>query len=266
MAGGYSDFDPDGVNWEGTPTLTLSVNKNIVTIKIDGTLRALSHYATTHNWQVWATVNGVKSNTIPFTQDGTIAYVSPIQGTATVTATVPNNLKGTTVTISFMAQDGNFIQDGTGWPPPSATIYVPPDPSISWSSGSYVSARVNGNNITATLSGSATIGGGYSGTVYYRVWCNGTRKNNDGSTAKTWTFAPTAYNTQLTISVQAYCTVSGTTYTTSNLTTTITVPYSDTVSYYDGSSWIKCLVKYFDGSSWVECKPYYYNGSTWIEI
>ena len=261
-----------GIDWEGSPTLTLSVNQNIVTVTINGMLRILSRYSTSHSWQVWGTVNGTKSNTIPFTPDDfspMMVWVSPIDGTATVTVTVPENLRGTTVTISFFAQDGSFVQDSTSAQPPSATIYVPPAPSISWSSGANVSAVLNGDNITATLNGSASIGGGYSGTVYYRVWCNTTRENNDGSTIKTGTFAPTAYDTPLTISVQAYATISGTSYTTSYLTTTITVSGSQTVSYYDGSSWVKCVVNYFDENrnDWVECKIHYYDDNdSWIDI
>jgi hypothetical protein len=49
---------------------------------------------------------------------------------------------------------------------------------------------------------------------------------------------------------------------------TVVLTYTEddkTVSYYDGSSWQKCIPYYYNGSSWQKCVPYYYTGSAWKE-
>lgn len=254
-------------NWRLTMTLTQSQNK-VHVVMSEGSCRVMCPTAQSHNWTVWATVNGTKSNTIPISVDPDypqICTVLAYGSTAAFDVDVPSNLIGTTVTISFFAQDGSYEQDSGSDPPPSGTIYMAA-PTVNWSSGASVSATGQNENVVASLSGSASVGGGYSGTVYYRIWCDNTRKNSDGSTATSWTFAPTAFDTPVTITVQAYSTINGTTYTSSNLTTTVTVESEGYVAYYNGSGWVKCKVHYFNGTAWVDCIPHYYNGSNWVQI
>lgn len=228
------------------------------------------------NWTVWATLEGSKSVQItPYNNTPMYADLFDLTYdgvTLSFTMSIPDNLLGKTCTVSFTARKNNY--DGTseesadsGYSFQISTVR-PVNPSISWDSGTSLSAVDNGDGtLTATLSGGATIGGGATGTVYYRVWCDNTRENSDGSTAKSWTFAPTAYDTQVTIKVQAYFVYNGTTYTTSdNKTCTITVDSGDYFNYYDGTQWVQCKVFYYDGTNWVECRPYYYDGSNWVEI
>lgn len=227
------------------------------------------------SWTVWATINGTKIKTVsPYVTNDRFIDLFDINEQSTpfsFSMTIPDNLLGQTITVSFIAKKVDYTGDSgessSGAPSFTVSTVRPVNPSISWNSGSKVTAVVASNNqLTATLSGGATIGGGASGTVYYRVWCDNTRKNSDGSTAKTWTFAPTAYDVQVTIKVQAYFTYNGTTYTTGNLTCTITVPSGNYLDYFDGENWIQCKAYYYDGTQWVECKPFYYDGTGWVEI
>ena len=39
----------------------------------------------------------------------------------------------------------------------------------------------------------------------------------------------------------------------------------NTVGYFNGSSWIECIVYYYNGTTWTECVPYRFDGTTWIE-
>lgn len=234
----------------------------------------------TGNFTIYVTINGSRTSTTvsPYENNARFADLFDISEQSTpfsFSITIPDNLLGQTVSISFSARKnisgGEYIdQDSSSNPCVSISVstFVPVNPSISWDSGTSLSAVDNGDGtLTATLSGGATIGGGATGTVYYRVWCETTRKNNDGSTAKTWTFEPTAYDIAVTIKVQAYFTYNGTTYTTSSdKTCTVTVDSGNYVNYYDGTDWVQCKVFYYDGIDWIECKPYYYNGSGWVEI
>jgi len=262
------------LNWYNQhSSITASQSQSTVTVKIVDRVRIYQEQSWNSDaWTVYVTLNGSRT-------DQTVSvptyYGSPLMfngsgETKTISVTIPDNLLGTSVTISFWAKKGSEWQGSGDDPAPSVTIQTvrPVNPSISWDSGTSLSAIDNGDGtLTATLNGGATIGGGATGTVYYRVWCENTRKNSDGSTAKNWTFAPTAYDTQVTIKVQAYFVYNGTTYTTSdNKTCTITVDSGDYFNYYDGTQWVQCKVFYYDGTNWVECRPYYYDGSNWVEI
>lgn len=46
---------------------------------------------------------------------------------------------------------------------------------------------------------------------------------------------------------------------------TFTYVPSNTIKYFDGTSWQDCIVYYFDGSTWNECIPYYFDGTAWNE-
>ena len=119
--------------------------------------------------------------------------------------------------------------------------------------------------VTVTRSGSATLNNA-SGTVYYRLWCESTRKNYNSDTGSSWTIDPNSYDTSLTYYLDAYAVVNGTTYATSNkLSASATVVSGNYVMYFDGTNWVQCKVYCFDGSAWQECKPYCYDGSTWRE-
>ena len=47
--------------------------------------------------------------------------------------------------------------------------------------------------------------------------------------------------------------------------TTFTATYHRTIAYYNGSSWVECIVYYYNNGGWVECIPYTYNEGAWVE-
>lgn len=261
------------INWVGSSIVEMAMSQNgtSVNVTFDWGLYVTGPYnpSGSHNWTIWATVNGQKSNTVPFTLDSNgYAYLSPYSTPgSTVSVTIPTNLLGTTVTISFWAKENSTEEDSGSDHAPSATFKTTA-PSVSWSSGSSLSTVASGLNVNVTLSGSASVGGGFSGTVYYRLWCESTRKNSDGSTARSWSnVTPTAYDRQVTFYVEAYTTIGGSEFRTSTKkSSSITIDSGNYVSYYNGTSWTQCKAYYYNGSGWIECKPYYYNGSAWVEI
>ena len=182
--------------------------------------------------------------------------------------------KGKTITFSVVGSvyvelfnGTTFTETTTDNPSVAVEIPAPPQPSVTWNSGASITATPNNNTLTVTVtrSGGATLNNA-SGTVYYRLWCGSTRKNNDGDSGSSWTITPTAYDTSLTYYLEAYAVVSGTTYTTSSrLSASATVVSGNYVDYYNGSSWVQCKAYYYNGSSWVECKPFYYDGTSWVE-
>ena len=91
-------------------------------------------------------------------------------------------------------------------------------PWISWPSGAKITFTNSPPNAVISRPNNATLNGGYSATVYYSIWCGSTRKNNDGDTSSSWSIVPPSYGTSYTYKVQAYATVSGTTYTSTDLT------------------------------------------------
>lgn len=258
------------IDWVGSSNvgMTLVQSGTTVNVTFDWGLTAASLPNITGDWTIWATVNGQKSNTVPFTLEYGQAVLSQYSNPgSTVTVNIPTNLLGTTVTISFWAKRGSYEEDSSSTHAPSATFKTTA-PSVSWSSGSSLSTVASGLNVNVTLSGSASVGGGFSGTVYYRLWCESTRKNSDGSTARSWSnVTPTAYDRQVTFYVEAYTTIGGSEFRTSTKkSSSITIDSGNYVSYYNGTSWTQCKAYYYNGSGWIECKPYYYNGSAWVEI
>lgn len=254
------------IDWYSDSSLVITTSQSGSNVNVtfsNGTIWAAGMPEPPYSWTIWATVNGVKSNTVPFTLN---RFGFAELTDSTVTVNIPTNLLGTTVTISFWAKENNYEESSSSTHAPSKSVYVSA-PTVSWSSGASLSTAANGLNVNVTLNGSASVGGGFSGTVYYRLWCESTRKNSDGSTARSWTVTPTAYDRQVTFYVEAYTTISGTEFKTSTKkSSSITVDSGSFVSYYDGNGWVQCKVYYYDGSQWVECKPYYYNGSEWVEI
>ena len=260
------------LNWYNQhSSITASQSQTTVTVTIVDRVRIYQEPMANYDaWEVYVTINGSRTNqqvSIP-TYYGSPLVFNGSGETKTISVTLPANLLGTSVVISFWAKKGSEWQGSGDDPAPSVTIQTSA-PTVSWSSGASVSATFNETTkkIEASLSGSASPGGGYSGTVYYRIWCDSTRENNDDSTSTSWSFDPTAYDTQLTIKVDAYFYVGGTKFATSSYKTcTITVDSGNYVNYYDGTDWVQCKVFYYDGTDWIECKPYYYNGSRWVEI
>lgn len=58
----------------------------------------------------------------------------------------------------------------------------------------------------------------------------------------------------------------GKTSSASNAVTFTYKPAYKTVKYYNGTSWVKCIVYYHNGTKWIQTDVYYHNGSTWNPI
>ena len=174
-----------------------------------------------------------------------------------VTFSVEGDCKVTTMT------EGTFTETTTGNPSDTATFS---SPSISWSSDARITATPTSDfKVTVTRTGSANVGGGFSGTVYYRLLCN-SRVVTSSTQSSTITDNSPPYDVQLTYELYGYVSIGGNTYTTSTPKTDTTIVITGNyIDYFDGTNWVQCKAYYYDGSSWVECKPFYYDGTSWVE-
>ena len=252
-------------------SLTASRNGQTVTLTISGTAFEGTGGAgvVSKTWTFYVYKNGSKTSTTVggFTVN---SYRQAVFSNKTFTFTLSGSDLGTNVSFSVVGSctvvtqnEGTFT--ATTEDNPSASVSVS-SPTLSWSSGASLSATPNSAmKVVLTRNGSVTVGNGYSGTVYYRIWCESTRKNNDGDPGSSWTVDPNSLDTELTYKIQAYSSVWGREFTSSQLTVKATVVSGNYIDYYNGSAWVQCKAYYYNGTAWVECKPYYYNGSAWVE-
>ena len=252
--------------WDSGCSLSESRSGQTVTLTLSGTARYGD--SGSRSWSFRLYKNGSATSTY-FTGYSTTggSYGTAVFSGSSVTYTLSGSDIGTTVSFRVVGTcNGDpFFTESDGYPVPTASISVP-SASVSWASGASITAvPTNDLKVKVTRTKAASVGGGYSGTVYYRVWCESTRKNNDGDPGSTWTVTPNSLDTELTYKVQAYAVVWGRTFTSSTLTAKATVESGNYLSYYNGSQWIKCKAFYYTGTQWKECKPYYYNGSQWVE-
>ena len=58
----------------------------------------------------------------------------------------------------------------------------------------------------------------------------------------------------------------GKTSSASNAVTFTYKPAYKTIKYYNGTSWVKCIVYYHNGTKWIQTDIYCHNGSIWNPI
>ena len=252
-----------GLGWWTDPSLTASRNGQTVTFYLSGTAYYGEPGSRTWTFQLYKNGNATGTYITGWSTEGLELYKRAVFNNKSFTYTLSGSDLGTSVSFTVKA-----TCNGTGYddPQPSTSVSVP-SPSITWSSGASLSATPNSAmKVVLTRNGSVTVGNGFSGTVYYRIWCESTRKNNDGDTGSSWTIDPNSLDTELTYKIQGYSSVWGREFTSSQLTVKATVVSGNYIDYYNGSAWVQCKAYYYNGSNWVECKPYYYDGSRWIEI
>ena len=156
---------------------------------------------------------------------------------------------------------------------------TPSLPSLSWSAGAHIEFSEASNKMALiTRDGSAADPNGFTGNVYYRLWCENTEKNTDGDSGSSWKISPTAYGRVLTYKLRAYFVISGTRYWSDPLTVSGIIEDNDTVKVYHFNrskgqyEWVECIPMYCKRNTitgeleWVECIPYYYNGTRWVEL
>lgn len=114
-------------------------------------------------------------------------------------------------------------------------------------------------------SGNITFGLAASQTKTYTATKNRTLYLNYTSTTQGF---PIPYTPTFSLNQTWYLMIYSDSYDLAGNIITIALTYTEddkTVSYYDGSSWQKCIPYYYNGSSWQKCVPYYYTGSAWKE-
>ena len=198
-------------------------------------------------WNSGASLSAVQTSgtSVTFTLSGS-AYTSPSglsityqlyeidSGEVVTIGTFSNGTLSTTVSPGthsyFVAASADTPSQGTiSATGPSLTFTVS-GPIVQFSSGASISFSASGGEATITLSGSASITNGYSGTVYYRVYevYNGSpvQRNAAGDTNTQWIFVPyTAQDTYTEYDVDAYVIYNGVTYaSTTTLSCSGSVP------------------------------------------
>lgn len=140
-------------------------------------------------------------------------------------------------------------------------------PTLSTPSGVKVN-QSTGESVT--LSWSASTISATTGTITYSIRKNGTQIATTNSTSKTFDKATVSTwgSSAVTLTVVATASTANKHYPslTSGTSSGVSFTYkpaAGTISYFNGSSWVKCQVYYFDGSNWKLCNPAYYTGSAW---
>ena len=262
MANGWWDnYVPD----TNGPRLTQSRNGQVVTLALEGMARYGDPGSRSWEFKLY---RGDSDTGITFTgwTDSGGMYSSATFTGQTVTYNLSTSDIGQTITFKVLGFcNGNgFLSEAEGYKTPTCSVSVP-SVSISWSSGADLSiSQTSDMKARVHRNGSVSIGGGYSGTVYYRVYCESTVKATE-SQADTWDVTPNSLDTQLTYYVEGYASVWGSEIKSSKISGTFTVVSGSYIDYFDGANWVQCKPYYYDGSSWVECKPYYYDGTNWVE-
>ena len=186
-------------------------------------------------------------------------YVDTFRGTSlTITADV--NELGVSKQYKVVAAAGGLTADG------KTIAYTAQLPTVTWESGAQMYGQeVDEGLVNVGVTKGAQINYGFTGTVYYRVYIENVRQNEDGDSKRDWTLEPLEYGAAQTYKIDAYAVIEGMTISSTPFTMEITVEErSRTVKYYDGSGWIACVMNYYDGTDFVEVEPYYYDGNEWI--
>lgn len=131
-----------------------------------------------------------------------------------------------------------------------ATLSKPGKPVISQNDTRYI------------ISWSAATGQSGSGSVTYAVVINGSHVYQSGtSTQITVDILNEWYDTSVQFVVYAYY---GNLQQSSDAAY-FTATFHRTLAYFDGSSWVECIVYRYQEGSWIECIPYIYNEGAWAE-
>lgn len=195
---------------------------------------------------------------------GTYGYITDYEAVFT-------NVPSTTVAI------GVDYYDGSSW---SSTYYwscKPPDPTITAQPSITNMSPTSGQSTTIQWS-AATVSNQGSSTIYYQYFVGPSSTYSDSYHVGTTT-SLSATITEANILAKCGSSFDGTCYvfvraywdngsTQGGWSTptgkAFTYTPHRTVKYYNGSSWVECIVYYYNGSSWIECVPYYYNNG-WVE-
>lgn len=253
--------------WDSGWTFNASRNGQTVTLTLSATARYSDYGSRSWSFRLYKNGSATSTYFTGWSTGGTQGYQYAQFSNASVTYTLSGSDLGTTVTFKVVGTcNGDPFYDGTdGFAyQPNASVSVP-SPTITWSTGATLSiSQTSDMKARVQRNGSVSVGNGFSGTVYYRVYCESTVKVS-ASQADTWDVTPNSLDTELTYYVEGYASIWGSERTSSRIQAKFTVVSGNYIDYFDGTNWVQCKAYYYDGSSWVECKPFYYDGTSWVE-
>lgn len=163
------------------------------------------------------------------------------------------------VTITVVATGGGATSNATN------EVTYTYSPTLTGPSNLKINEATSYIGQAATLTWSeASLSNG--GSIVYSVRKDGVEFATTTNTiyiitediAKTWGTSA--------ISLTIVATGGGKTSSASNAVTFTYKSAYKTVEYYNGASWVKCIVYYHNGTKWVQTEIYYHNGSTWNPI
>ena len=210
-------------------------------------------------------VTATRSGTASFTGSGTVSY-HLYEGTTAVAA-----FSGTSTSLTFTSTAGTHTYkivakvSSTSYSLDGVQKSITVAHKLYWSSTSTLtlSQASDSMQVTAAKGGTATCTNA-SAAITYKLY-KGTTVTN-GVLVGTFSGNTLTFNAsggEQTFFVAAE--TSGIPMLMGASKTITVKEQGRTVKYYNGSSYVECLLYYYDGSKWVGVIPYYYNGSSWVE-
>lgn len=181
--------------------------------------------------------------------EGDIQYA---QTNTSITFPIHESYYGVSVNFKVQASysDKDTYSEWSYFTPSSPSVTAPGKPMVSQSGTQYV------------ISWSAASGNYGEDSVTYAVLVAGTYTYQAGtSTQITISIKDEWYDSAIQFIVYAYYDSAE----SNSQATTFTATYHRTIAYYNGSSWVECIVYYYNNGGWVECIPYTYNEGAWVE-
>lgn len=163
------------------------------------------------------------------------------------------------VTITVVATGGGATSNATN------EITYTYSPTLTGPSNLKINEATSYIGQAATLTWSeASLSNG--GSIVYSIRKDGVEFATTNNTTYTITedIAKTWGTSAISLTIVA--TGGGKTSSASNAVTFTYKSAYKTVEYYNGASWVKCIVYYHNGTKWVQTEVCYHNGSTWNPI
>lgn len=136
-------------------------------------------------------------------------------------------------------------------------------PTISNPSSLLVNGAASYSGQTIPLTWTAATLTDTSGTITYYIQANGTNVASTTTTSYT-ILAEQAKSYTTATTFRVYAVGAGLTSGYSNTVKFTYLSPDKTIAYYDGMSWVNCLLYYNTGSDWVKCAPYYFDDTNWV--
>lgn len=163
------------------------------------------------------------------------------------------------VTITVVATGGGATSNATN------EITYTYSPILTGPSNLKINEATSYIGQSATLTWSeASLSNG--GSIVYSVRKDGVEFDTTTNTTYTITedMAKTWGTSAISLTIVAIG--GGKTSSASNAVTFTYKPAYKTIKYYNGTSWVKCIVYYHNGTKWIQTDVYYHNGSIWNPI